>query len=143
MDLPGFEEVGRGWDLRKTIDDYLGHFDFHGKRVLDVGTASGFLTFEMEKRGADVVSFDRSSSADWQLAPFGAKGFDAEKARAAMKTYLEPLRNAYWLTHRLFNSRAHAYYGDIESLARQMHMCTARDPAAPQECLTIVARRVQ
>jgi 2-polyprenyl-3-methyl-5-hydroxy-6-metoxy-1,4-benzoquinol methylase len=58
MDLPGLKEVGKGWDLRKTIDDYLGHFDFRGKRVLDVGTASGFLTFEMEKRGAEVVSFD-------------------------------------------------------------------------------------
>jgi hypothetical protein len=34
--------------LRKTIDDYLGHFDFRGKRALDVGAASGF-TFEMEK----------------------------------------------------------------------------------------------
>jgi hypothetical protein len=31
----------------------------------------------------------------------------------------------------------------IESLTRQMHMCTGRDPAAPEECLTIVARRVQ
>ena len=116
MDLPGLEEVGRGWDLRKTIDDYLGHFDFRGKRVLDVGTASGFLTFEMEKRGAEVVSFDRSSSADWQLVPFGAKGFDVAKAQAAMKTFMDPLRNGYWLAHRLLNSRARVYYGDIYNI---------------------------
>jgi hypothetical protein len=31
----------------------------------------------------------------------------------------------------------------IESSTRQMHMCTGRDPAAPEECLTIMARRVQ
>ena len=83
MDLPGLKEVGKGWDLRETIDDYLGHFDFRGKRVLDVGTASGFLTFEMEKRGAEVVSFDRANVADWQLVPFGAKGFDVAKMQAS------------------------------------------------------------
>jgi hypothetical protein len=53
MDLPGLKEV-EGWDLRKTIDEYLGHLDFRGKRVLDVGAAGGFLTFEMKKRGAEV-----------------------------------------------------------------------------------------
>jgi hypothetical protein len=40
MDLPGIGEVGDQWDLRKTIDDYFGHFGFSGKRVLDVGVAS-------------------------------------------------------------------------------------------------------
>ncbi len=38
--------------LATTIDDYLGRFDFRGKRCLDIGTASGYLTFEMERRGA-------------------------------------------------------------------------------------------
>src|SRR5713226_1761530 len=49
-DLPGAGQVGHHWDLRDTIDDYLGRYKFSGKTVLDVGTASGFLTFEMEKR---------------------------------------------------------------------------------------------
>jgi hypothetical protein len=49
MDLPGY------WDLRPTIDEYLGRFDFRDKRALDVGAASGYLTFEMEKRGAGMV----------------------------------------------------------------------------------------
>ena len=116
MDLPGLREVGNGWDLRKTVDDYLGHFDFRGKRVLDVGTASGFLSFEMEKRGAEVVSFDRANVADWQLVPFGAKGFDVAKMQAAMKGDVDPIRNGYWLAHRLLNSRARVYYGDIYNI---------------------------
>jgi SAM-dependent methyltransferase len=235
MDLPGLNEVGKGWDLRKTIDDYLGSFDFRGKRVLDVGTANGFLTFEMEKRGAEVVSFDMANFTQWQLVPFRAKGFNVAKMQAAMKGDVDPIRNGYWLAHRLLNSRARAYYGDIynipheigqfdvvffgmvlphlrepfyalaqsarlsrdaviitqqapndlapiayfipnarmnpnnlesylawwlfsegcfremlevlgfkiESSTRQMHMCTGRDPASPEECLTIVARRIQ
>ena len=107
-------KVGNGWDLRKTVDDYLGHFDFRGKRVLDVGTASGFLTFEMEKRGAEVVSFDRGNVADWQLVPFGAKGFNTARMQANMG---RSIRFAtVWLAHRLLSSRARVYYGDIYNI---------------------------
>jgi hypothetical protein len=69
MDLPGIGQVGDHWDLRPTIDEYLGRFDFRGKRALDVGAASGYLTFEMEKRGASVVSFDLSDGGDGAATP--------------------------------------------------------------------------
>ena len=59
MNLPGIGSVSGDWDLRDTMDEYLGHFDFQGKRCLDIGSASGYLTFEMERRGArEVVSVD-------------------------------------------------------------------------------------
>ena len=45
MDLPVHGEVGGEWDLRKNVDKFLGKASLEGKRVLDVGTASGFLTF--------------------------------------------------------------------------------------------------
>src|SRR5262249_8341858 len=67
INIPGVGEVGDSWDLRSTIDDYLGRFNFRGKRVLDVGTASGFLTFEMERRGAEVVSFEMADGAMWDI----------------------------------------------------------------------------
>jgi SAM-dependent methyltransferase len=116
MDLPGLKEVGKGWDLRRTIDDYLGHFDFRGKRVLDVGTASGFLTFEMEKRGAEVVSFDMVDSTHWQLVPFRAKGFDVARRQATLESRVDLLRNGYRLAHRLLKSRPRVYYGDIYNI---------------------------
>lgn len=53
------------WDLRSCINDYLSNFDFKGKRVIDIGAASGYLSFEMEKRGADVVSFDMPDGSYW------------------------------------------------------------------------------
>jgi hypothetical protein len=96
-------------DLRRTVDDYLGRFDFRGKRVLDVGTASGFLTFEMEKRGAEVVSFDKASSAHWQLVPFRVKGFDTAKMQPIIEKRVDPIRNGCSLAHRLLNSRAPVY----------------------------------
>ena len=43
MDLPGHGVVGREWDLRGGEAAYLGGVAFHGKRVLEFGTASGFL----------------------------------------------------------------------------------------------------
>jgi hypothetical protein len=36
----------------RPVDDYLGHVELRGKRILEIGPASGFLTVEMEKRGA-------------------------------------------------------------------------------------------
>ena len=35
-----------------------------GKRIVDVGTASGCLCFEMERRGGEVVAFDRLLTTD-------------------------------------------------------------------------------
>src|SRR5258708_15588644 len=32
--------------------------DLHGKRVLDIGAWDGWFSFEMERRGADVVAVD-------------------------------------------------------------------------------------
>jgi 2-polyprenyl-3-methyl-5-hydroxy-6-metoxy-1,4-benzoquinol methylase len=65
MELPGLGVAGCALDLRGRFDDYIAHADLRGKHVLDVGTASGFLTFEAEKRGAaSVVSFDMNSKVN-------------------------------------------------------------------------------
>jgi regulator of replication initiation timing len=73
MELPGLGVMAGPWDLRDSVDEYLGHVSFNGKRVLDVGTASGFLTFEAEKRGAEVVSFDLLDASSQHLLPFRDK----------------------------------------------------------------------
>src|SRR5262245_64478049 len=52
MDLPGIGVVGGQWDLRSTIEDYLAGFQFAGKRVLDVGAASGFRASGWDGGGA-------------------------------------------------------------------------------------------
>lgn len=58
MISPGVGKIIGLWDLRQTVDDYLGRIDFAGKRVLEIGPASGFLAIEMERRGADVVAVE-------------------------------------------------------------------------------------
>lgn len=120
MTLPGLGEVGREWDLRDNIGDYLGNVDFSGKRVLDVGTASGFLTFEMERRGADVVSFDMKSGRQWNLVPH----YKLEPNRESMFDHIakmhERLQNAYWYAHRALGSNAKAFYGDVYDISESI-----------------------
>src|SRR5215208_5675015 len=58
IDLPSFGRQDGMWDLIGRFDDYVAGTDVSGRTVLDVGCATGFLTFEAEKRGATVTSFD-------------------------------------------------------------------------------------
>src|SRR4051794_27566355 len=70
MDIPGHGHVRGDWDLAPNVAAYLGQVDFAGKRVLEVGTADGYLGFEMEARGAEVVCYDLSEQQLWDLVPF-------------------------------------------------------------------------
>ena len=73
MELPGHGVIeGLDWDLRGRVDEYLGNVDFAGQRVLEIGPASGFLTFEMEKRGADVISVEVTDEHGWDFVPYPA-----------------------------------------------------------------------
>src|SRR6476620_70147 len=75
MELPGRGLIeGRDWDLRGRVDEYLGNVDFGGQRVLEIGPASGFLTFEMEKRSADVISVEVTDEHGWDLFPYPNAG---------------------------------------------------------------------
>ena len=53
MDIPNHGTVQGEWDLRGREAAYLGHTSLQGKRVLEVGTASGHLCFAMETMGAE------------------------------------------------------------------------------------------
>ena len=110
-ELPGLGLVGLEWDLRGVIDAYLGRVSFSGRRVLEMGTASGYLCREMEARGADLVAFDLSAEGSWDLVPFA--GLDVSALRAQMKRHIHHLNNGWWLAHRLCGSKARVVYGDI------------------------------
>ncbi len=124
MDLPEIGLVHGGWDLRGRLDDYLGGVDISGKRVLDVGTASGFLTFEMEKKGAQVVSFDAENEHQIQIPIFNQHDpkQDAGQRLLSARNYLERMKNSYWLAHRLFDSNAKVVYGDIYKIPQKIGM---------------------
>jgi 16S rRNA G966 N2-methylase RsmD len=109
MDLPGWGTVKAPshWDLRGRFDDYTGRVDLSGKRFLEIGAASGFISFEAERRGAEVVSFDLDRAEQRQFIP--GHGLDLQTTARE----IERLKNAYWLAHAAYRSRAHAFYGDV------------------------------
>ena len=114
MDLPGFGTTDGLWDLRKTVDAYLGRVRFAGKRVLEIGPASGFLTFEMERRGADVVCVDLPPDHAWDFVPFAT--LDTDQTSGERAEYMEYMRNGFWFAHRAFGSRAKVFYGTADTL---------------------------
>ena len=119
MTLPGFEEVRGQWDLRGRFVDYVGNVDVDGKSVIDIGTATGFLSFEAEKRGAiRVLSFDIGDARHQHFLPFKDKlPFRSPNQWAEVYgAEIEKWRNAYWLCHRLLKSRAQTFYGNVYDL---------------------------
>jgi len=113
MEIPGVGLVKGDWDLRDCIIPYLGNYDFKGKRVLDVGAASGFLTFSMEKQGADVVSFEMASGGQWDVVPQREFRKNPDAYMAKWVEANRRLKNGYWFTHARLGSKAKAYYGDV------------------------------
>ncbi len=123
LDLPGFGLIPAHWDLRGRFDDYIGGVDVRGKSVLDIGTATGFLSFEAEKRGAArVLSFDQRDGASQQFLPFASKPYYRDHPRWAeqYRAEIERWKNAYWLSHRLLGSKADVFYGDIYDLPSEL-----------------------
>jgi hypothetical protein len=120
IDLPGFGlQVGH-WDLRADIDAYLGPHPLAGRRVVDVGAASGYVSLEMEKRGAEVIAFDRELddvTDDMGLIPFddfeSRFGMSLATAIEHRRTAQRRLQDSFWLAHRLFESKNRLYCGNV------------------------------
>lgn len=123
MDLPESGVIHAHWDLRGRFDDYVGDVDVAGKSVLDVGTATGFLSFEAEKRGASqVVSFDMSDVRQQTLLPFKDKLYSRDRERWA-EVYgaeIESWKNAYWYCHRALGSHASVVYGSVYDMPTEL-----------------------
>ncbi len=120
MELPEVGTVGSTWDLRKCTNEYLGNEDYSGKRVLDVGAASGFVTFELERRGAQVVSFDLPSVESWNLVPHASLRQHWPDLLNSRAECHRKMQNAYWYAHRKLRSRARVHYGDIYNLPLEL-----------------------
>jgi hypothetical protein len=144
IDLPGIGPQGGpiSWDLRGRFADYTAHVDVKGKTVLDVGTASGFLTFEAERNGATVTSYDVAGPEQWQYVPYP----DAKNEHR----YFQPVRNSYHFAHRRLGSKARLVTGDIYGLSHQVEphdlsmvgqiLVHLRDPLEALRQVSIVTR---
>ena len=97
MEIPGVGLVSGAWDLRGCVDQYLGQMAFAGKRVLEIGPASGFLTIELEKRGASVVAVEIPDEAEWDFVPYPASIMDP--IYGPRRQHMARVKNSWWFTH--------------------------------------------
>jgi len=114
MEIPGFGEVTGAWDLRAGVDAYLGNIRLNGRRVLEIGPASGFLTFHMEHAGAEVVSIELPPDQPWDVVP--AADVDMAAMQRSIRSSIEQTSNSYWLAHRAFGSDARVHRGIVDDL---------------------------
>lgn len=112
--IPGHGTVEGEWDLSAGIHDYLGTVDFNGRRVLDVGAATGFLTFAMERAGGTVTSYDLSPELAWDIVPLS--GIDAAEHARARKAHIGAINNGYWLCHAAEGSSARMAHGTVYAI---------------------------
>jgi hypothetical protein len=115
MDVPGLGFCPGRWDLRRGLDAYFGGIDFHGKTVLDIGTASGFVAFEMERRGARVVTVDLRLGEGYDQFPLPSE--PTRMFQSEMANYVGSVRAAFWYAHRAYGSNVKLVESHVETLS--------------------------
>ncbi|HEV2369315.1 MAG TPA: class I SAM-dependent methyltransferase [Acidimicrobiales bacterium] len=108
------EVIPGPWDLRGNESEYLGHVPLAGRRVLELGPASGYLSFHMEDAGAEVVAFDAGYDVSVNLLP--EPGTDMVWMQTDFMRMINRVQNAWWFLHRDRQSKVRVAYGDIYNL---------------------------
>ncbi len=90
------------YDLRDKWHHYHFPDTLHGKRILDVGAATGFFSFEFAKMGGEVMAVELSSLDELDSFPGQDREVLAQKAAKYMMGYVvEPPKN--WDTESLYH----------------------------------------
>lgn len=114
IELPDGEVIHGPWDLRGREAAYLGNVELAGRRVLECGPSSGYLTFWMEKQGAEVVGFDAGFETSVDLLPVPRD--DTRKLHLDHFRMTYQFQHSWWYLHRRLASGAKKVYGNIYNM---------------------------
>ncbi len=112
FELPDGRVLPGAWDLRGHETAYLGGVDVAGKRVLELGPATGYLTFHLERMGAEVVAFEAGFDVSIDVLPIRGHDEPDEKLRVMQET-IDRNHDAWWYLHRTLGSSAKFVQGSI------------------------------
>lgn len=97
VDLMNGSQTPGVWDLRDGVRDYLGGVDFLDKKVIEIGPASGFLSFHMEDQGARVTSIEPPINQLWDYIPQSSGVL--EDFKSVFPAHISRIRNGFWYCH--------------------------------------------
>lgn len=98
------------YDHRPYLDQYGIPSDLTGKRVLDIGAASGFFSFEMERYGAEVTAVDLPRWYDHDFGP----NYQPDQKTEDAEVYL---REPFEIAHRILGSKVQKKFMNIYDLS--------------------------
>lgn len=116
---PDGDVVNGTWDIRGNFSGYIGYYPIRGKKILDIGTASGFLAFSAEAAGGIVTALEAASPEEFKRLPVAdTKYFDNRQGwqKTVDRDHLIPLKNSWWYGWYKFDSKSKLTYAPIEEL---------------------------
>jgi hypothetical protein len=115
-EFPELGLVPGNWDLRGKENEYLGNINPADKTILDVGTASGYLTYHLMSRGASVTAFDIDpATATPDFVPFGSPESQARLITESREFYSK-LNNSFRFAGRILGYSPQLVLGNIYKL---------------------------
>jgi tRNA (mo5U34)-methyltransferase len=142
--------VTPGWFDLRPIVDRLPWPDLRGKRCLDIGPWDGFLSFEMERRGAsEVVALDISSHEEWDWPAVARhKGPEALREMAGVEVGVGFQTALRVLSSKVERLESNVYnlnpedFGRFDVVVCGSLMLHLRDPVAALEAIRSVCSGV-
>lgn len=121
VDLGGGLVTPGDYDYRAQLGAFGLPADLTGKRVLDVGSATGYFAFEFERRGAEVVSVELPSLDKWDILAAEREAIvkeiaDAHHASTPEEAYDRHLRGPFDFCHSRLKSKVKRCYSSIYDL---------------------------
>lgn len=116
FDLNNGLHIEGDWDISRDVARYRLP-DLRGKRVLDIGPASGWFSFYFESLGADVTVVETRGYGDFDVygesAYTGAQGRPADRSVEGRDIWLGPVSGSFWAMHDMLGSKVKYVNGRI------------------------------
>ncbi len=112
------------YDYRHVLPEFHFPDDMSGMDVLDVGAATGFFSFELERRGARVVSVDLPSLTAWDVIhgerERSLKGLmEYHRAASPEEAYRRHLDGPFEFCRTVLGSKVRRVHSTVYELSRQ------------------------
>jgi O-methyltransferase len=113
VQLPDGRVQEGAWDLRGLEDAVLGYCDLAGRRVLEYGPASGWLTAHIAAHARETIALELAPGGERHIVPMFAA--PSAEQQADVVEMMERFRRSWWLTRREADFQASIVYADLQA----------------------------